>query len=145
MSMNTSMTPALARTAPAQDDQSIAVRARQKARQRRISVYGGQLLVLVVFLGTWQLLGYEKVIDPFFFGTPLGIVERLEGRRDLVEARARLGIPRVDPGMETAGQTPVGSTDVGRTGVVRHPEDVVERLLARGHGCHDPALPGAAQ
>ncbi len=81
MTMHTSLTSGNASApsgAPAsQDEQSIAERARLKARRRRISVHAGQLFILVAFLGTWQLLGNAKVIDPFFFGTPLGIVERL--------------------------------------------------------------------
>ena len=79
MSMNSSLTTASVPTqaTTAQDDQSIAARARQKARQRRIAVLAGQLFILVAFLGTWQVLGNAKVIDPFFFGTPVGIVVRL--------------------------------------------------------------------
>jgi len=56
--------------------------ARQQNVRRRVLVYAARLLTLVLFVGGWQLLTATKVIDPFFFGQPSGIVSRL---RDWVE------------------------------------------------------------
>ena len=67
---------------PAADETSIATRARQQARRRRLLVYAARAATLLVVVGGWQLLTSWKVVDPFFFGQPSGIVARL---RDWVE------------------------------------------------------------
>ena len=64
---------------PAADETSIATRARQQARRRRLLVYAARAATLLLVVGGWQLLTSWKVIDPFFFGQPSGIVARLRG------------------------------------------------------------------
>ena len=59
------------------DEEPIAANARRRAQRRRQLVLIGQLAVLVAVVGSWQLLSDMKIIDPFFFGSPLGIVLRL--------------------------------------------------------------------
>ncbi len=56
---------------------SIVANNRRRARQRRRLVHLCQAAILVVVLGVWQLGAYLKFIDPFFFGSPVGIVLRL--------------------------------------------------------------------
>jgi sulfonate transport system permease protein len=64
-------------TESAADETSIAVSARLRARRRKRSVLAGQIATLVLVVGGWQLLSDLNVIDPFFFGSPLGIILRL--------------------------------------------------------------------
>ena len=61
----------------ATDEQSIAAVARARAKRRRIWVLVSQIGAAVVGLGAWQLGTVLGFIDPFFFGSPLGIVLRL--------------------------------------------------------------------
>jgi NitT/TauT family transport system permease protein len=46
--------------------------------RRRFFVYAARAATLVVVIGGWQLLTTWKVIDPFFFGQPSGIVSKLQ-------------------------------------------------------------------
>jgi NitT/TauT family transport system permease protein len=48
------------------------------ARQRRLMVYALRLLVAVVWIGSWELLTRTKLVDPFFFGEPSGILQKLQ-------------------------------------------------------------------
>lgn len=66
----------LAFPAVAEDD-SLAQRARQRRQRRVWTVRISQLAILVFGLGLWQLGAMVGFIDPFFFGSPLGIVQRL--------------------------------------------------------------------
>ena len=59
------------------DEEPIAANARRRVRRRRRLVLIGQLAVFVAVVGGWQLLSDMHIIDPFFFGSPLGIVLRL--------------------------------------------------------------------
>ena len=68
---------AIAPATSAADEQSIAASARLRARRRKQWVLFGQIAAFVLFVGSWQLLSDLKVIDAFFFGSPLGIVLRL--------------------------------------------------------------------
>ena len=61
----------------AADEQRIAGLAKARIRRRRWTVRVTQILILVVGLGVWQLGSIIGLIDPFFFGSPIGIVERL--------------------------------------------------------------------
>lgn len=61
----------------AADEASIAAAARKRIKQRRMLVGIAQVATLVMVLGSWQLLTAFKIVDPFFFGSPLGIVLRL--------------------------------------------------------------------
>jgi NitT/TauT family transport system permease protein len=67
-----------AATADAPDDEaSIAAAARERRKRRKTLVLATQLAVLVVVLGSWQFGAMVGLIDPFFFGSPVGIVQRL--------------------------------------------------------------------
>lgn len=59
------------------DERRIADAAKSRLRRRRWAVRITQLLILVVGLGYWQVGALVGFIDPFFFGSPLGIVQRL--------------------------------------------------------------------
>jgi NitT/TauT family transport system permease protein len=62
---------------PPTDEASIAAAALHRARRRRLLVQAGRLAAVVVVVGGWQLLTHLKVVDPFFFGQPSGIVLKL--------------------------------------------------------------------
>jgi NitT/TauT family transport system permease protein len=55
----------------------VAKSARARARRYRQMVMGGRIGTLVFIVGAWQLLTDYNILDPFFAGSPLGIVERL--------------------------------------------------------------------
>ena len=59
------------------DEASIAGTARRRARRRKVLVQSARLAVLVVVVGGWQLFTDRKIVDPFFFGQPSGIVLKL--------------------------------------------------------------------
>jgi NitT/TauT family transport system permease protein len=63
---------------PASDEASIAAAARRRARHRRINVWAARALTLVIVVGGWQLFTAQKIVDPFFFGQPTGIVSQLK-------------------------------------------------------------------
>ncbi|HLK01662.1 MAG TPA: ABC transporter permease [Streptosporangiaceae bacterium] len=48
-----------------------------KARRRRLLVWAGRLVTLVIVIGGWQLLTSAKIVDKFFWGQPSGIVRQL--------------------------------------------------------------------
>jgi NitT/TauT family transport system permease protein len=62
---------------PSAAEPAMASTARSRIRRRRLLVYGARAATLVVVVGGWQLLTAWKVVDPFFFGQPSGIVARL--------------------------------------------------------------------
>ena len=67
-------------TAPpplATDEDAIAAAARQRSQRRRRVVLTGQIATFVIVVAAWQILTALKIIDPFFFGSPSGIVLRL--------------------------------------------------------------------
>lgn len=43
-------------------------------KRRRLIVLAAQVVVLIVVFGGWQLFTSLKIVDPFFFGQPSGIV-----------------------------------------------------------------------
>jgi NitT/TauT family transport system permease protein len=59
------------------DSESLAALARARMRKRRIMVRAAQAATIVVVLASWEILSRIGVIDPFFFGSPFGIVARL--------------------------------------------------------------------
>jgi NitT/TauT family transport system permease protein len=61
----------------ASDEDAIVKNARRRALQRRSLVLAAQIGTAAVLIGSWQVFSYLGVIDPFFFGSPLGIVMRL--------------------------------------------------------------------
>jgi NitT/TauT family transport system permease protein len=46
-------------------------------RRRTLLVYAARVATLVIIVGGWQLLTSLKIVDPFFFGQPSGIVAKL--------------------------------------------------------------------
>ncbi|MCM2294642.1 ABC transporter permease [Allorhizobium sp. BGMRC 0089] len=60
-----------------QEERSVVESARKRAAKRKRAVLVGRVLLLVVFLGAWELAADKGFLDPFFFGSPIGIVERL--------------------------------------------------------------------
>src|SRR5947209_547582 len=63
--------------APA-DETAIAAGVRSRARRRKTLLWTARLATLVIIVGGWQLLADAKVIDPFFWGKPSGIVTQLK-------------------------------------------------------------------
>lgn len=63
--------------APSADEQTIARAARERVQRRRLAVHATQIAIAVLLLGLWQVGATVGFIDPFFFGSPLGIVQRL--------------------------------------------------------------------
>jgi NitT/TauT family transport system permease protein len=61
----------------AEDEATIAANARARAILRKRQVILGQLAVLIVIVAGWQIAALTGFIDPFFFGSPLGIIIRL--------------------------------------------------------------------
>ena len=55
----------------------VASAARAGARKRRMLVYAARVAVFVIVFGGWQLFTSLKIVDPFFFGQPSGIVRTL--------------------------------------------------------------------
>ncbi len=45
--------------------------------RRKLWVHTAQVAVLIIVFGGWQLLTSLKIVDPFFFGQPTGIVSKL--------------------------------------------------------------------
>jgi len=59
------------------DEHAIALAARERRRRRKYLVLFTQVVVLVIILATWEFGTRFGLIDPFFFGSPTGIVLRL--------------------------------------------------------------------
>jgi NitT/TauT family transport system permease protein len=55
---------------------------RQRSRRRKLLVYAARVAAFIIIFGGWQLFTYLKIVDPFFYGQPSGIVLKL---RDWVE------------------------------------------------------------
>ena len=72
----------------AADEDTIKARALRQARMRKLKVNLGRVVVGVVVIGGWQLFARMKIIDPFFFGEPTGIVSQL---RDWIEHGTEFG------------------------------------------------------
>jgi NitT/TauT family transport system permease protein len=50
---------------------------RARARRRKLLIYATRVAVFVLIFGGWQLFTSLKIVDPFFFGQPSGIVRTL--------------------------------------------------------------------
>jgi NitT/TauT family transport system permease protein len=72
----------------AADEATITARALRQARNRKLKVNAGRAAVGVAVIGGWQLFAQLKIIDPFFFGEPTGIVSQL---KDWVEHGTQFG------------------------------------------------------
>ena len=44
--------------------------------RRKLTVHAAQVAVLIIVFGGWQLFTSLKIVDPFFFGQPSGIVSQ---------------------------------------------------------------------
>lgn len=74
--------PAVATALPALSsaaisENMIALNARLRMRRRKRIVLASQLGTFVFIIASWQIMADYKIIDPFFFGSPGGIVFRL--------------------------------------------------------------------
>ena len=59
------------------EEAAVAGDVRRSTRRRRIWIWGARIATLVIVIGGWQLLTSAKIIDPFFWGQPSGIVKQL--------------------------------------------------------------------
>src|SRR5260370_24513320 len=64
----------------ATDEAAITAGVRGRTRRRRILVWGARVATLVIVIGGWQLLTSAKIVDPFFWGQPGGILRQLGNR-----------------------------------------------------------------
>jgi NitT/TauT family transport system permease protein len=72
----------------ASDETAIAARARKRAQRRTLAVWAARTALFVVIVGGWQLFTQLKIVDPFFYGQPSGIVKQL---RDWVQHGTQYG------------------------------------------------------
>jgi NitT/TauT family transport system permease protein len=61
----------------AADEASIAARARKRRNRKKLLVWLSRVALFVLIVGGWQLATHLKIVDPFFFGQPSGIVKQL--------------------------------------------------------------------
>lgn len=59
------------------DEATLAAAARARIQRRRLQVLAGQITIFVVIIAGWQIGAMTGTLDPFFFGSPWGIVLRL--------------------------------------------------------------------
>jgi NitT/TauT family transport system permease protein len=64
------------------EEAAVAAGVRQRHRRRRQLVWAARAATLVLVIAGWQLLTNAKIVDPFFWGQPSGIVKQL---RDWVQ------------------------------------------------------------
>jgi NitT/TauT family transport system permease protein len=64
-------------TQPVAAELSLVELNRRRARRRSMAVTASQAAVAIIVLGAWQIGAWSGEIDPFFFGSPVGIVLRL--------------------------------------------------------------------
>jgi len=50
---------------------------KRRLTKHRINVHSLQLAVAVALLGSWQVLADKKILDPFFYGRPSGVMHQL--------------------------------------------------------------------
>src|SRR5262249_47670773 len=77
MNSNATLTPPVRVAAAGTSAAEIEAAAARAARRRVQTVYFWRYLILVVFLGGWEVLVRAKVMDEFFFSKPSDIVGRL--------------------------------------------------------------------
>src|SRR3981081_3345171 len=56
------------------DETAIADGVHSTARRRRLLLWAARAATLVLVIGGWQLLTSMKIVDPFFWGRPSGVV-----------------------------------------------------------------------
>ena len=59
------------------EEAAVAADLRRSTRRRRTWVWAARVGTLVIIIGGWQLLTSAKIVDPFFWGQPSGIVKQL--------------------------------------------------------------------
>lgn len=59
------------------DEAAITAGDHGAARRRRMLIWAARGVALVLVFGSWQLLTTRKIVDPFFWGQPSGIVRQL--------------------------------------------------------------------
>jgi NitT/TauT family transport system permease protein len=62
----------------AADEAVITARVRGAARRRLALLWAARAAALALVIGGWQLLTTMKIVDPFFWGQPSGIVRQLD-------------------------------------------------------------------
>jgi NitT/TauT family transport system permease protein len=62
---------------PGTSDAEIEATAKMAVRKRKLTVYFWRFFILVASLGGWELAVKLKLIDVFFFSSPIAIAERL--------------------------------------------------------------------
>jgi NitT/TauT family transport system permease protein len=75
-------------SAAASGEEAIAARARRRTQRRRLAVWAARAALFVFIVGGWQLFTHLKIVDPFFFGQPSGIVKQL---RDWIDHGTQYG------------------------------------------------------
>jgi NitT/TauT family transport system permease protein len=70
------------------DETEIAVRARKRAQHRKLAIWAARVALFVIIVGGWQLFTELKIVDPFFFGQPSGIIKQL---RDWIQHGTQYG------------------------------------------------------
>jgi NitT/TauT family transport system permease protein len=58
-------------------DDAVYAAFRRRARRRKALVYAARAAAFVIIFGGWQLFTSLKIVDPFFFGQPSGVVRTL--------------------------------------------------------------------
>src|SRR6202035_269319 len=61
----------------AAEEACVAADIGRSPRRRRMWVWGARVATLAIVIGGWQLLTSAKIINPFFWGPPSGIVKQL--------------------------------------------------------------------
>jgi len=56
---------------------AIAADVRNSTRRRKTLLWAARIATLVIIIGGWQLFTSAKIVDPFFWGRPSGIVKQL--------------------------------------------------------------------
>lgn len=56
---------------------AIAANVRNSTRRRKTLLWAARIATLVIIIGGWQLFTSAKIVDPFFWGRPSGIVKQL--------------------------------------------------------------------
>jgi NitT/TauT family transport system permease protein len=56
---------------------AIAADLRSSSRRRRTLIWAARVATLLIVIGGWQLFTSAKIVDPFFWGRPSGIVKQL--------------------------------------------------------------------
>jgi NitT/TauT family transport system permease protein len=59
------------------DETAVTARLRAATRRRKALIWAARVATLVIVIGGWQLLTSAKIVDPFFWGQPSGILRQL--------------------------------------------------------------------